>query len=211
MRRVSVRAVASRFGAAAVAFAPRRFVAEDAKAEAGAKTEAAEPNPLDEKVAELEAKLKDAQKEAKEMKERALYQAADADNARRIAKEDVAKAKDYAVSSFAKDMLEVSDTLAKAVEAFGKLEPDVEAKAGSILTGVKMSVNVLKHNMQRHGVEEIACKPGDAFDPNKHEALFKSPTSAELPKDTVAHVVKTGYMLKDRVLRATQVGVAEDQ
>lgn len=45
---------------------------------------------------------------------------------------------------------------------------------------------------------------GDKFDPNIHEALFKIPDANE--PETIGQVVKVGYKIKDRVLRAAQVG-----
>lgn len=218
--RFSVRRAAVQRAAAtqqAALWMPRRWQSEEAAKEGEAKEGAEQSKELKEaleQVAKLQEQLKDKDGEIKELKEKALYIAADAENARRIAREDVAKAKDFSVTGFAKDMLEVSDTLTRAVQAFEKLpEEQVEAnpQMKHVLTGVKMSESVLLHNLSRHGVEDMKAAVGHEFDPNKHDALFNSPATDEVKAGCISNVVKTGFMIKERVLRAAQVGVAQDQ
>jgi molecular chaperone GrpE len=50
---------------------------------------------------------------------------------------------------------------------------------------------------------------GDNFDPNRHEALYQAPAQGEKP-GTVIDCLKIGYTIKDRILRAAQVGVAQE-
>lgn len=197
-------------------WAPRRFAGEEAKKEEAKKEEPkadGQAKQTDE-VADL-LKKKDA--EIAELKSQALYMAAEAENTRRIARDDVAKAKDFGVTSFAKDMVDVVDTLERAIEACGKLPAD-EAKMlehskafHAIVSGVKMSASVLSHNLARHGVEKMKAAVGDTFDPNKHDAIFNAPATDLTPPGSLANVVKQGYMLKERVLRPAQVGVAQKQ
>lgn len=187
----------------------RRFTAtEGQEAEANAAKSPKEIE-LEGKVEKLTADLTEKTNEVLEMKKQAQYALAEAENARRIAKIDVDKAKDYSVTAIAKDMLEVADTLARAVEAFHKLDKEAEQKAGHVLTGVKMSLNVLTHNLNRHGIEKIAAAKGQKFDPAVHEAIVNAPSTAEIPAEHIAFVIKEGYMIKDRVLRPAQVGVAK--
>jgi len=191
----------------------RRFASEDAKK---AEPEVDLPPPCEKtkKIETLEKKLKEAEERIAELKKDVLYQAAETENVRRIGREDVEKARNFGIQSFSKDMLDVADTLERGVEAFEKL-PHADLKENraiaAIYTGVKMSCTVLLKNLGKHGVEKMDVKVGDKFDPHRHEALFKSPVTAELKADHVSNVLKTGYMLKERVLRACQVGVAEDQ
>lgn len=214
-------AIASRFAVAAAStmWAPRRFGSDDAKAAGeGEKKEgeSAIPAEIHEELNKLKAELKKKTEEVEDFKRKALYSAAEAENARRIAREDVAKAQNFGITKFAKDVLDVNDTLERAIEAFEKLEPEekktlTEHKIlNSLVTGVKMSHSVMVHNMARHGVEPIKANPGDKFDEKFHEAVFQSPATEQTPPGTISNVTKKGFMLKDRVLRATQCGVAAD-
>jgi molecular chaperone GrpE len=56
------------------------------------------------------------------------------------------------------------------------------------------------------GVEPFG-KLGDKFDPNRYEAMLQMPAAAGQEPNTVALLLKTGFMFKDRVLRPAQVGV----
>lgn len=164
-------------------------------------------------IAKLEEQLTKAKEEIGELKKDILYRAADAENARRIGREDVDKAKLYGITAFGKDMLEVADTLEKGVQAFNSI-PEDELKnnknLNSILIGVKLSIKVLHKNLGKHGIERIPISKGDKFDPNLHEALARLPVTSDSPNDTIAEILKEGYKIKDRVLRAAQVAVASD-
>lgn len=183
---------------------------------AGAEVHTEENKKTDQPTAEisnLEEQLAKAKEEIGELKRDILYRAADAENARRIGREDVDKAKLYGITAFGKDMLEVADTLEKGVQAFNTI-PEEELKSNknlnSILVGVKLSIKVLHKNLGKHGIEKIPISKGDTFDPNLHEALARLPATPDLPNDTIAEILKEGYKIKDRVLRAAQVAVASD-
>lgn len=192
--------------------------AEDAKKEeeTAKKGGDAIPEAVHEEIAKLKADLKKMTEKADEFKSKAMYSAAEADTARRIAREDVAKAQNFGITKFAKDILEVNDTLERAIEAFEKLQPEEKKTLeehkvlNSLVTGVKMSHSVMVHNLHRHGVEPIKANPGDVFDCNVHDAVFQAPATDDIQEGQIANVVKKGYMLKERVLRATQVGVAKN-
>nr|CCD12229.1 unnamed protein product [Trypanosoma congolense IL3000] len=162
----------------------------------------------------LEKELTEARECISELKKEVLYRAADAENARRIGSEDVVKAKAYGITSFGKDMLDVVDTLEKGLEVIIKL-PEAELEShkalSSIHTGVKLSLKLLLNNLAKHGIEKLDVAVGTKFDPNFHDALLKTPATAEVPAGHISTILKTGYKIQDRVLRASQVGVASDE
>ena len=133
---------------------------------------------------------------------------ADAENVRQRAKREVEQTAQYAVTRFAKDLLETSDVLQIALNAV----PEAE-RSGSHQTltdfykGVAMTRENLLKTFKRFGIEPFE-PVGEVFDPNLHEALFYQPAEGKQP-GTVSAVVKIGYKIQDRILRPAQVGVVK--
>ncbi|KPA83066.1 putative mitochondrial co-chaperone GrpE [Leptomonas pyrrhocoris] len=200
----------------AVILCSQRWCSTEAKTEKSAEEAEASINNTEEVVPlealqKVEKQLEEAKSKVEQLKKDILYRAADAENARRIGREDVEKAKLYGITSFGKDMLEVADTLEKAIEAFATFTEE-ELKGNKMLssihTGVKLSSKVLLKHMSKHGIEKMGVTVGTKFDPNLHDALVSTPPTDQAPSDHVSNVLKDGYMLKSRVLRAAQVGVS---
>lgn len=202
---------------AATAWMPARYCADAAKAEPAEKKAEAESAKSDEQMDKIEAELTAAKQELeereadiKELKKNIQYIRAEAENARRIGRQDAQKAKEFSITSFGKDMLEVCDTMERCVKEFEKkMEEKPDPAIEAIFQGVKMTDSVLRQNLKRHDIKIVDVKAGDKFDPNLHEALFTAPETEEIKEGHVTNIVKTGYVIKERVLRATQVGVAE--
>ncbi|MEM1366259.1 MAG: nucleotide exchange factor GrpE [Pseudomonadota bacterium] len=151
-----------------------------------------------------EITLKDAEIES--LKEKLLLLQADMENLRRRTQREVGDAKAYAVSNFARDMLEVSDNLSRAVSAVPEEEAENDA-VKSLVEGVQMTDRAMISAMERHGVKRLEPK-GEKFDPNFHQAMFELPNT-EVPHNSVVEVVQTGYSIGNRVLRPAMVGVAK--
>ena len=142
--------------------------------------------------------------EIKELKERVLRSLAEEENVRRIAKRDVENAHAYANVSFAKSMLDVADDLERALNVV----PVDQRKSGdktlqTLVEGIEMTDKNLHKIFKKFGIVKFG-KVDEPFDPHHHDALYRIP-DAEKP-DTVGQVVKAGYKLKDRVIRAAEVG-----
>ena len=75
-------------------------------------------------------------------------------------------------------------------------------------TGVEMTQRLLLQTLFKFHIKPFD-PTGDRFDPNLHEALYQAPIPDKEP-GTVIDCQKVGYKIKDRVLRAAQVGVAQD-
>jgi molecular chaperone GrpE len=176
---------------------------EDAsKAEAPAVgSPAQEAGPVD-ASAEVEA----LRAELAGVKDRLLRTLAEMENLRRRTEKEIADAKLYGVTSFARETLSLADNLRRAIAAFPvgakeELEPHVAA----LIEGVELTERDFLSRLARFGVKKMD-EGNNRFDPNKHEALFEIPDEGQ-PAGTVAQWVEPGYMIGDRVLRPAKVGV----
>lgn len=154
-----------------------------------------------ERIAELEAEIAD-------MKDRVLRTLAEMENLRRRNEREMTDTRQYAVASFARDMLNVGDNLRRAIAAVpenpgGESDPVLAA----LIEGVEVTERGLAQTLQKFGIEPIEAA-GQKFDPTLHQAMFEI-ENAEIPAGTVAEVVQTGYVIGERVLRPAFVGVAK--
>ena len=148
----------------------------------------------------LEEKLAAAEAKAAEMQDAYLRAKAEAENIRRRAQEDIAKAHKFAIENFAEALVPVKDSLEMAL----KLEtPAVE----SLKEGVEMTLKQLNGAFERNRLLEINPAPGEKMDPMKHQAISMVP--AEQEANTVVTVLQKGYTIADRLLRPALVTVAQ--
>jgi molecular chaperone GrpE len=141
------------------------------------------------------------------LKDRVLRTLAEMENLRRRTEREAADARTYAVTAFARDMLNVVDNLTRALESL----PDSARAAGddvlkSLIDGVELTARDLSAALGRHGVKKQEPQ-GEKFDPNFHQAMFETPDET-LPSGTVTKVVQSGWTIGDRVLRPAMVGVS---
>lgn len=147
-------------------------------------------------------------KENEELKDRALRLAAEMENLRRRTQRDVADARTYAVTNFARDMLTVSDNLRRALDAVpAEAKEAGDAGFKALFEGVDITERAMLSALERHGVKKLEPQ-GERFDPNFHQAMFEVP-NPDVPNGTVVQVVQSGYSIGDRVLRPAMVGIAK--
>jgi len=145
------------------------------------------------------------QSEVATLKDRLLRTAAETENVRRRADKEKADASKYAVTGFARDMLNVGDNLRRALD----VQPaDVADDMKGFVEGVAMTESELLSIMERYGINKIEPEIGEKFDHKFHQAMFEVPTEEHVP-GSVMQVVATGYVIKDRLLRPAMVGVAK--
>ena len=150
------------------------------------------------------------QKEIKELKEKVIRSYAEEENVRRIAKRDVDNAKSYANSSFAKSLLDVADDLERALTSIPpeQLNKTDNTTLKSLYDGIIMTEKSLQKVFQSFKIIQYGTI-GDKFDPTLHDALFQMPND-KYNNNTIIQVLKKGYKLNDRVIRAAQVGTANN-
>ena len=170
------------------------------------------PQGEDPATAEVQAPAADAatatlEAEVASLKDRVLRTMAEMENLRRRTDREVADAKSYGVSSFAREMVSVADNLQRAQTSLpAEAKSEVSAPVKSFIDGVELTERDLMTRLARFGVKPIETA-GQRFDPNRHEALFEIPDET-VPTGTVVQQVETGYLIGERVLRPAKVGVS---
>lgn len=152
---------------------------------------AGEPS-VEQRLAELQAKHA-------EVADAYLRAKAETENVRRRADEEVAKARKYALESFAESLLPVTDSLEAAIAT-------PAATTEQVLEGAHATLRQLKAALERNKVLEINPPAGTRFDPHQHQAISVVPSDQEA--NTVVAVLQKGYLIADRVLRPALVTVA---
>ncbi len=169
-------------------------------------TEAPAPSSPD---AKTEAKIVALQEELVKTKDQMLRALAEAENARKRAlkeRDDVSK---YAIAGFARDLLNVSDNLRRALDAVPRDALASDPLLKNLVEGIEATQRDLQKSFDQNGIRKI--DPSDEpFNPNYHEVMFETPGTGR-PAGTIIQVIDAGYMLHDRLLRPARVGVAKDE
>ena len=153
----------------------------------------------DARVTALEEQLAAAQQDV-------LYARADTQNVRRRLEKEIADARAYAATGFARDILSVADNLHRALEAIpAELREDERLK--SVIAGIDATGREIEKVFGIHGIQKVAAQ-GMPLDPNQHQAMLEVP-HAEAEPGTVIQVLQHGYTIKDRLLRPAMVAVAK--
>ncbi len=155
----------------------------------------------------LAAQVSALEKERDELKNNMLRALAETDNVRKRANRQIEEARLYAVEKFARDLLNVSDNLSRAVESVPPESRGIMTEAvKTALEGVELTQKELVSVLSRHGVTAIDAAPGSAFDPALHQAVTQIPS--EHPAGSVAQLFQSGWRIGDRTLRVAMVAVS---
>lgn len=144
--------------------------------------------------AKLEAELAD-------LKDNNLRLVAEMQNAQRRNQDEVKKARDYAISNFAKEIITVKDYLEMALK-------DQSGNFEMLKMGVDLTLQQLVKVFEAQQVKEINPQPKEKLDANLHQAMNVVEEHQQEP-NTIVAVMQKGYLLNGRVLRAAMVSVAK--
>ncbi len=160
----------------------------------------AAPQAPEETIAALRA-------EAAELKDRLLRAHAEVENIRKRSEREKEETSKYAVTRFARDIVNVGDNFQRAIEAVpaGAAEQDPALK--SFLDGVTMTERELLNVLERHGIKRIHPK-NEPFSPHLHQAVMEI-ARTDVPAGTVVQVFQAGFTIEDRVLRPAMVAVSK--
>ena len=147
-------------------------------------------------------------REVADARDKMLRTLAEMENLRKRTTREVADARVYGISGFARDVLDIADNLQRALDAV-----PAEAKAAAdpgltaLIEGVELTERSLLNALEKNGVKKFD-PAGQKFDPNFHQAMYEVP-DASVPSGTIAQVIQAGYMIGERILRPALVGVAK--
>ncbi len=159
------------------------------------------PAPQTDKTAILRKELENEKEKAEEYLNRLRYLQADFENYKKRVQKEIDDSAQYGTRRLILDLLPVVDELECAVEA-GKNCPDK-----AFLEGVQMTLNKLSSTLKKEGLSKIKAV-GEKFDPHKHEAVNR--VQVEGKDGVIVSEVRSGFMLKDIVIRPSLVTVAVD-
>jgi molecular chaperone GrpE len=159
---------------------------------------------------ETKSREKELEEQVRQLKKQLMSSLAEQDNVRKIARNDVEAARQFAIKSFAKSLLDVADNFERALSHVPddvKHDRERHPVLADLYEGIEMTQKNLLKAFEANGLVKFG-EVGEAFDPQKHSAMFEFPDPTKEP-GTVGQVVKAGYYINQRVLRPAEVGVVK--
>ena len=175
-------------------------------AEEPASTPEDDPAPQDEPAPEEPAQEGERPSEVAVLQDRLLRLQADFTNYRKRVARDHRELVEQAAADVLAAMLSPMDHLEMAVETMAKSAPEDDP----VLRGVRMVRDELLSVFDRFALRPVDTRLGAELDPSAEEALGMLPGST-LPRNRVAAIVRRGYTLHGRILRAAQVLVGSEE
>ena len=151
----------------------------------------------------LNARVKELEEELASVKDKALRDAADTENYRKMLRQEKENAVKYANESIIRDLLDPLDNFSRAIEASEKTNDFETMKQGVVMVQDQL-VNILRRNW---GLEQFSPE-GMPFDPAKMEACMMQ-ESPDVDTETVSQVFMKGYILNGKVIRPAKVVVVK--
>ena len=168
----------------------------------------AEPDPNIENgtptIGELGKLIEQLQAEKADFQDKYLRAAAEAQNVRRRAQQDVERERKYGIERFAKDVLSVADNLGRALSA---MPADLDPAMKNLIVGIQATDREMMSVLERHGVTRIEAL-GKPFNAEFHQAMMEI-EDPSVPSGTVVQEMIPGYLISGRLLRAAMVGVSK--
>ena len=143
-------------------------------------------------------------KERDELKDKLMRALAESENVRKRALKDRQEAEIYAISKMSRDILSVYDNLQRALDL---ADNTLDEKSLPMIEGLEITKKDLLEIFKRNKIEKIEPISGDKFDPKLHQAMMEMP-SDEIEKGHIMQVLSVGFLIGERLLRASNVTVS---
>lgn len=141
------------------------------------------------------------------LKDQLLRAVAETENLRKRSQRELEEANKYAVTGFAREMVNVMENLHRAVQCIPASAREGDDAVKSIAEGVEMTLRELEQIFERFKITRVNPE-GEKFDHNQQQAVAQV-ESAEVPEGHVVQVLQAGYTLHDRLLRPAMVAVSK--
>ena len=147
-------------------------------------------------------------KEVAELRDKMLRTLAEMENLRQRTRREVADSKIYGITGFARDVLDIADSLQRTLDAVPVETRELaDPMLKTLIEGVELTERSLLNALEKNGVKKFDPS-GEKFNPNFQQAMYEVPDPS-VPSGTVVQVVQAGFMIGDRVLRPALVGVSK--
>ena len=158
-------------------------------------------------VAKLTAEVEKLESQIADLTDRLLRAHAEMDNLRKRAEREKEETAKYAITKFAREIVNVADNFERAVQAVpaGAAEENPTLKA--LVEGVTMTERAFISALEKSGVRRINPR-GETFNPHQHQAVMEV-QNPDVASGTVTEVFQAGYVIDDRCLRPAMVVVAK--
>jgi molecular chaperone GrpE len=156
-----------------------------------------------------EAAKPDLAEENKKLTNQIMVLAADYDNYRKRVTKDMEEASKFAITKFAKDLIDVLENLHRAESSIDVSQLETNNTLKQIFTGVELTKKSLIDIFERYGIVRIDPM-GEQFNHDFHQAIAQIPTSHHAP-GTVVQVIQAGYTLHGRLIRPALIAVAKPE
>ena len=148
-----------------------------------------------------DARLAELEAEVARLRDALLRAQADQQNQARRHQRELADLRKFAATPVMEDILPALDSLRLGLESAA-----TQTDAAKVAQGFALAAQQLRSALAANGLVEVEAA-GKPFDPARHEALSQEP-SPTVPEGSVVRVLRSGWMLNDRLLRAAGVTVS---
>lgn len=148
----------------------------------------------------------DYEAEIAKYKDNWLRAAAEIENVKRRARQDIERAGSSSIENFAKDLIRVLDYLYSASDAITEEAAATHESLRSAKEGIDITKKELLNAFEKNALKRLYPK-GEKFDHNFHQAVAQ--VESDQASDTIVDVLQAGYVMKERLLRPAMVTVAK--
>ncbi len=185
---------------------PENAQAQETAGQEQAPAPEAGPTPLEQALLQIS----ELQQQMAAIKDQGLRALAEADNTRKRALKDREDATKYAISNFARDLLDYADNFNRAIDSVPEeLKNSGDDRITSLVTGLEAMQRQFLQTLEKNGIKKLEPRD-EPFNPHFHEVMFEVPGTGK-PAGMIIQLVDAGYILHDRLLRPARVGVAKDE